>query len=128
MKKALKVTSALCVLIALAAIIFGIMAMRMTGRSWYVGYAMFRMFQSGTFMGTLGNIIIMVFTVASFGAAGIFGFIGKTKKAFIWSLVMAGISLVSLIVVIIGKKMVFGDIVMTVIPLAHLFLVYKSTE
>lgn len=128
MKKALKITSALCVIVAIAAVIFGFVAMRASSRSFMFGYSMFKVFQNGTFMGVLGNILVMIFTVASYGAAGFFGFIGKTKDAFIWSLITSGLSVLSLIIVIIGKHLTFGDIVITAIPLAQLFCVYKSID
>lgn len=128
MKKALKITSFLCVIVAIAAVVFGFVAMNAGSRSFLFGYSMFRMFRNGTFMGVLGNIIVMIFMVASFGAAGIFGFIGKTKDAFIWSIITSVLAVLSLIIVIIGRHFTFGDLVITAIPLAQLFCVYKSTE
>lgn len=128
MKKALKVTSALCVLVAAAAVIFGFVAMNAGSHSFMLGYSIFRMFERGTFMGVLGNIIVMLFIVVSFGAAGIFGFFGKTKNAFIWSIITSGLAILSLIIVIIGKRCTLGDVIITAIPLAQLFCVYKSTE
>lgn len=128
MKRALKITSALCVIIAIATVIFGFVAMRASSRSFMFGYSMFRMFQNGTFMGVIGNILVMIFFVVSYGAAGFFGFIGKTKNAFIWSLITSGLAVLSLIIVIIGKHFSFGDLVITAIPLAQLFCVYKSTD
>lgn len=128
MKKALKITSALCVIVAIAAVIFGFVAMNAGSRSFMFGYSIFRMFERGTFMGTLGNILVMIFTVVSFGAAGIFGFVGKTKNAFIWSIVTSGLAVLSLIIVIIGKHFTFGDLIIAAIPLAQLFCVYKSID
>lgn len=128
MKKALKITSALCVLVAAAAVIFGFVAMNAGSRSFMFGYSVFKMFERGTFMGVLGNIIVMIFIVVSFGAAGIFGFFGKTKKAFIWSLVTSGLAILSLIIVIFGKRCTLGDVIITAIPLAQLFCVYKSID
>lgn len=128
MKKALKITSALCVIVAIAAVIFGFVAMRASSRSFMVGYSMFKVFQNGTFMGVLGNILVMIFTVVSYGAAGFFGFIGKTKNAFIWSLITSGLAVLSLIIVIISKHLTPGDVVITAIPLAQLFCVYKSID
>lgn len=128
MKKALKITSALCSIVAIAAVIFGFVAMRASSRTFIFGYSMFRMFQNGTFMGVIGNILVMIFFVVSYGAAGFFGFINKTKDAFIWSLITSGLAILSLIIVIIGKHFTFGDVIITAIPLAQLFCVYKSTE
>lgn len=128
MKKALKITSALCVIVAIAAVIFGFVAMNAGSHSFMFGYSIFRMFEHGTFLGTLGNILVMIFTVVSFGAAGVFGFTGKTKDAFIWSIVTSGLAVLSLIIVIIGGRFTFGDLIITAIPLAQLFCVYKSTD
>jgi|GEM_PF-5811697 len=41
MKKALKVTSYLCLAVAVLAVIFGIVAMTSANHSFFVGYAMF---------------------------------------------------------------------------------------
>lgn len=62
MKKALKITSALCVIVAIAAVIFGFVAMNAGSHSFMFGYSIFRMFEHGTFLGTLGNILVMIFT------------------------------------------------------------------
>lgn len=128
MKKALKITSALCVLVAAAAVVFGFAAMNAGKHSFFLGHSIFRMFERGTFMGVLGNIIVMIFCVVSFGAAGIFGFFGKTKKAFVWSVITSALAILSLIIVIFGKHLTFGDIVITAIPLAQLFCVYKNAD
>lgn len=126
MKKAIKVTSYLCLGVAVLAVIFGIIAMTTANRSLFVGYAIFNVVQSGTFMGFIGNLIGIVLTFVSFGLMGFYTLKGKDKNALIWSLVAVIMSVISLVIVLIGRNASFGDILITLLPIAHLFLIIKN--
>ncbi len=128
MKKALKVTSFLCLLVAVLSVIFGIVTLTSANRSFFVGFAMFNVIRSGTFMGFIGNLIGMALTFASFGLMVFFSLKGKDKNALIWSLIAIVLSVISLVIVLIGKMMSFGDIIITLLPVAHLFLIFKNTD
>ena len=128
MKKALKVTSFLCLLVAVLSVIFGIVTLTSANRSFFVGFSMFNVIRSGTFMGFIGNLIGMALTFASFGLMVFFSLKGKDKNALIWSLIAIVLSVISLVIVLIGKMMSFGDIIITLLPVAHLFLIFKNTD
>lgn len=126
MKKALKVTSYLCLAVAVLAVIFGIVAMTSANHSFFVGYAMFNVIKRGTFMGFIGNLIGIVMTFASFGLMGFYSLKGKDKNALIWSLIAIIMSVISLVIVLLGKTASFGDFIITLLPMAHLFLIFKN--
>ncbi len=126
MKKALKVTSYLCLAVAVLAVIFGIVAMTSANHSFFVGYAMFNVIKRGTFMGFIGNLIGIVLTFASFGLMGFYSLKGKDKNALIWSLIAIIMSVISLVIVLLGKTASFGDFIITLLPMAHLFLIFKN--
>lgn len=126
MKKALKVTSYLCLTVAVLAVIFGIVAMTSANHSFFVGYAMFNVIKKGTFMGFIGNLIGIVLTFASFGLMGFYSLKGKDKNALIWSLIAIIMSVISLVIVLLGKTASFGDFIITLLPMAHLFLIFKN--
>ena len=128
MKKALKVTSFLCLLVAVLSVIFGIVTLTSANRSFFVGFAMFNFITSGTFMGFIGNLIGMALTFASFGLMGFYSLKGKDKNALIWSLIAIVMAVISLVIVLIGKMMSFGDIIITLLPAVHLFLIFKNTD
>lgn len=128
MKKALRVTSVLCMLVAVLAVIFGAVALFSAKRSFFVGFAMFSVIRQGTFMGFIGNLVGILLTFASFGFMGFYTLTGKDKKALIWSAAAAVMALISLIIVIIGRRFSFGDLIITLLPIAHLFLIFKNTD
>lgn len=127
MKKALKITSYLCLIVALLAVIFGIIALTSANRALFVGFAMFNVVRSGNFMGFIGNLFGMALTFISFGAMGWCSLRGKDKNAFIWTLVAVIMALISLVIVLLGQMLTFGDILITLLPIAHLFLIFKNT-
>ena len=127
MKKALKVTSYLCLLVAVLSVIFGVVTLASANRSFFVGFAMFSVIRQGTFMGFIGNLIGMALTFASFGLMGFYSLKGKDKNALIWTLVAIIMAVISLVIVLLGKNASFGDFIITLLPAAHLFLIFKNT-
>lgn len=128
MRKALKITSAMCVLMALAAVFCGIFAFKMTNRSFFVGYALFGLITSGGIMGFIGNLAIIAFTVVCYGLAGLNTFADRKKEALIWSAITSLLAVISLIAALAGHRMTFGDIVVAVIPIAQTLLIIKSVD
>ena len=126
MKKALKVTSFLCIGVAALAVIFGIVAITSANRSFFVGFAMFNVITSGGFMGFIGNLLGIVMTFASFGLMGYSSLRGKDKNALIWTLIAIIMAVISLVIVLIARRASFGDIIITLLPIAHLFLIFKN--
>lgn len=126
MKKALKVSSYLCLGVAALAVIFGIIALTTSNRSFFVGYALFNVIKRGTFMGFIGNLIGIVMTFASFGLMGYYSLKGKDKNALIWSLIAIIMAVISLVIVLLGRYASFGDFIITALPIAHLFLIFKN--
>lgn len=126
MSKALKVTSWLCLILALIAAVFGLFAM--FHRPVYMGYAMFNLVRSGGVMGFIGNLFIVVFTVACYGLAGLNGISGRKKQALIWSALTSLLAVSSLIIALSKHSFTFGDIVVTAIPVAQLVMIIKSAD
>lgn len=127
MKKALQVTSILCLLVAVLAVIFGIVALTTAKHSLFVGFAMFNVIRQGTFMGFIGNLIGMLLTFASFGFMGFYALKHDDKKSLIWSLIAIIMAVISLVIVLIGRMFSFGDLIITLLPIAHVFLLFKNT-
>ncbi|MCM1164908.1 MAG: hypothetical protein NC299_04430 [Lachnospiraceae bacterium] len=126
MKKALKVTSYLSLLVAVLSVIFGAVALLSSNRSFFVGFAMFSVIRQGTFMGFIGNLIGMALTFASFGLMGFYSLKGKDKNALIWTLIAIIMAVISLVIVLLSRKFSFGDLIITLLPAAHLFLIFKN--
>lgn len=126
MKKALKVTSWLCLIVAGAAVVFGIIAMTSMNRSLFMGYAFFGVVQSGGFMGFIGNIAGIAITAVCFGLMGFYGIKGKDKNALIWTLISIIMSVISVMIVLFQKRATVGDFIVLLLPVAHLFLIFKN--
>ena len=128
MKKALKITAWLCLLMSLAAIVFGIIGFKITNRSFFMGYALFGVVKSGGVMGFVGNLAIIVFTVVCYGLAGLNTLADRKRDALIWSAITSVLAIVSLIAALLGHKMTVGDIIVTAIPIAQTLLIVKSAD
>ncbi len=118
-----KVGSLLCFLIAVAAVIFAFFAKDANG--WFVGLALFRVVEDGSFMGMIGNIFGVLITLGGFAVTGFFGLSKNDKKALISSAAMLGLCILSLIVVICTGAFTFGDILVMVPPALILISLLK---
>lgn len=128
MKKALKITGWLCLLLAVMALGVGIFAFKATNRSFFMGYALFGIISDGGIMGFIGNVFIIVFTVVCYGLAGLNVLADRKKEALIWSAITSLLAVVSFIAALAGHKMTFGDIIVTAIPIAQTLFVIKSVD
>ena len=128
MKKVLRITAVLCLIMAIAAVLSGIFAFNVTKRSFFMGYAMFGIIKSGGIMGFIGNLAIIVFTVMCYGLAGLNVLADRKKDALIWSALTSLLAIVSLIAAMAGHKLTAGDFVVTLIPIVQTFLIIKSAE
>lgn len=128
MKKVLKVTAWLCLLMAVIAVVFGIMAFKVTNRSFFMGYALFGIIADGGIMGFIGNLAIIAFTVICYGLAGLNTLVDRKKEALIWSAITSLLAIVSLIAALLGRKMTLGDIIVTAIPVVQTLLIIKSAD
>lgn len=128
MKKVLKITGFLCIIMAVAAVVFGIFAGKMTNRSFFMGYAMFGLVKSGGVMGFIGNLAIIAFTVVCYGLAGLNVLLDRKKDALIWSAITSLLAIVSFIMAIVSKNLTMGDIIVAAIPIVQTVLVVQTAE
>ena len=130
MKKTLKITAVLCLVMAVAAVVFGIMALSGIKRTPYMGYSMFGIISGGGVMGFIGNLAIIGFTVVCYGLAGLNVLADRKKDALIWSAITSLLAIVSFFMAIADKNIdtTLGDVVVAAIPIVQTFLVIKSAE
>ncbi len=128
MKKAYKVTSVLCLLMAVMAVIVGIVALTVGRRSFFFGYALFGLIARGGVMGFIGNVFLILFTVACFGLTGLSALVDNKKSALIWGALSCLLAIASLIASFAGKTTTFGDFIVTAIPIAHTLFIVKSAD
>ena len=126
MKKVLKITAFLCLIMAVAAVLSGIFAFNVTKRSFFMGYAMFGIIKSGGVMGFIGNVAIIAFTVICYGLAGLNVLADRKKDALIWSALTSLLAIISLVAAMIGRNVTVGDFVVTAIPVVQTLLVIKT--
>ena len=126
MKKVLKITAWLCLIMAVAAVISGIFAFNVTKRSFFMGYAMFGIIKNGGVMGFVGNVAIIAFTVICYGLAGLNVLADRKKDALIWSALTSLLAIISLVAAMIGRNVTVGDFVVTAIPIVQTLLVIKT--
>ncbi len=118
-----KVGSLLCILIAIAAVIFAFFAKNASG--WFVGLALFRVVGDGSFMGMIGNIFGVLITLGGFAVTGFFGLSKNDKKALISSAAMLGLCILSLIITICTGVFTIGDILIMIPPALILIALLK---
>lgn len=128
MKKILKITAWLCLIMAAAAVISGIFAFNVTKRSFFMGYAMFGIIKNGGIMGFIGNLAIIAFTVICYGLAGLNVLLDKKKDALIWSALTSLLAIISLIAAMAGRVATVGDFVVLAIPVVQTILVVSTAD
>lgn len=133
MKKLTLVLSLLSVLIAVLAVVLNFRVI--FGQSYYMGFAMFSMLRTGTFMGYIGNLLGMLVTAAAFAGMGLSGLAitvlkkeNARRSALVWGVVVGILSLVSLIFSITNHRFSFGDVIMLLFPVAYLFCIIQTVE
>lgn len=134
MKKAVKVLSALCGVIALLSIILNFQVIFGKG-SGFFRFAMFSMVRNGGIMGYLGNLLSMLIVAAGFGAMALFGFsaasgggMKSVRSALVAGLIMTAMSVISLICSFAGHMFNFGDIIILALPAAFTFCVFSGSD
>ncbi|MDE6731840.1 MAG: hypothetical protein K2J77_03060 [Oscillospiraceae bacterium] len=128
MKKVLKVTAWLCLIMAVAAVVCGFMAFSATRRSFFMGYSLFGIIANGGIMGFIGNLAIIAFTVICYGLAGLNTLVDRKKEALIWSAITSLLALVALVTALLGRKMTLGDVVVAAVPVVQTLLIIKSAD
>ena len=128
MKKILKITGGLCLIMAAAAVVFGVMTLGGIKRMPFMGYAMFGIVNSGGVMGFIGNLAIIAFTVLCYGLAGLNVLADRKKDALIWSSITSLLAIASLIAALAGHKVTLGDFIVTAVPIVQTFLVIRTAE
>lgn len=124
MKKVLHFSSILCGILAVSAVVLGVGSI--FSKSFFIGWSLFSMAKSGTFLGILGNIVGIAFTALGFGEMFFHGLFKKGgRTAFIWGAVMSALALLSLIMSIFAGSFNFGDIVLLALPLIYTYSVIK---
>ena len=130
MKKVLKITAWMCLIMAVAAVVFGIMTLTGIKRMPFMGYSMFGIVNSGGVMGFVGNLAIIAVTVVCYGLAGLNVLADRKKDALIWSVITSLLAILSLIMAIANKSLgvTLGDIIVTAIPIVQTFLVIRTAD
>lgn len=130
MKKVLKITGVLCLLMAVSAVIFGIFAGKVSNRSFFMGYAIINVVRGGDVMGFIGNIAVIAFTVVCYGMAGFSVLLDKKKNALIWSAITSILAILSLVMAIVNKNLsvTLGDIIVAAIPIVQTYLVIQTAD
>lgn len=127
MNKAVKICSALCGITAAMALIFGIRVL--TGHGFFIGLRIFSLAEKGTFMGFIGNLLGIAATFLSFGIMALCGFKdthSARRSGFICGIVMTVLCVISVIMSVAGGKFTFGDILITALPAAYTYSIFKS--
>ena len=129
--KPIKVTSGLCIATSALTLITGILAMFNTNRSHYAMFALFSMLRHGTIIGFIGNLLGIVLMGGGFLAMGYYALKMQripnySRQAFIYSCLVSILAVISLICSIAAHTFNFGDIIFTLLPIAHLFLIFRE--
>lgn len=129
MKSMLKILSVLCGVVAIMALIVGVRVL--FGHSYGTTFILFSLVRKGTFMGFLGNLIAVVFTVFGFGVMCYTGLTLESNKsskrlAFIYGCIMTSLCLISLFCTVAGHSFNFGDIILLLLPAIYTFAVFKT--
>lgn len=127
MKKAVKVCSVLCAVIALLSLVFGIRAL--TGHNLIIGLRLFDLAAKGSFMGFIGNIAGIALTCLGFGALAYFGFQdtqAARKNGFIYGAIMTAVCVISMLAAIFSHTFTLGDLFITAIPAVYTFALIKT--
>lgn len=118
-----KLGSFLCLLVAVAAVIF--MFLAKDAKGYRVFYGLFSVVEDGTFMSFIGNIFGVLLTVVGFGMAGLYGLSKDDKKALIGSAAMCGLCLLSFIIMLFTRPITIGDFLIIVPPAMILISLLK---
>lgn len=127
MKKVINICSVLCGVTALLSFVMGVRALM--GRSYYAGFRIFNMIESGRGFGFIGNFLGFAVVCIGFGILAVCGFLSTQaakRKGFIYGLIMTGICLISMIAAVIGGSFTIGDLFIAALPAVYTFAVLKS--
>ena len=121
-----KAGSYLCLLVAVASVIFAFFAKNASG-GLLVGFALFRTVQSGGFMGFIGNIFGILLMLFGYGYTGLCGLKDNDKNALVSSAAMLAFCAVSILFAIFSPAVPFtiGDLLIAVPPALILFSLLK---
>lgn len=132
MKKIAQIFSVLSLLVAALIIILNIRVL--FGRGAFIGFAIFSLIKSGSFMGFIGNLLALVVTALAFAAMGWFGIQltimnreSARKPAFISGVCVALLAVVSLFFSF-GHGFNLGDILIILFPAVYTYFVVQSTK
>lgn len=118
-----KIGSFLCLLVAVAAVIF--MFLAKDAKGYRVFYGLFNIVEDGTFMSFIGNIFGILLTLVGFGIVGLYGFSKNDKKALIGSAALCGLCLLSFIIMLFTRPLTLGDFLIIVPPAMILISLLK---
>ena len=133
MKKLTMIISLLSAVIAVLAVVLNIRVL--FGKTYFMGFAMFSMIRSGSFMGYIGNLLGMLITAVAFAAMAFYGLAltvarkeSARRPALISGALVALLALVSLVFSIANHRFNFGDIIMVLFPAVFLFCIIQTVE
>lgn len=128
MRKVVDTLSIICLIVTLASIFMGVKVLLSGGT--FASLALFSMAKKGTFMGFIGNLMGIAVTCGGFGAMGINGLraykdANAKRNAFIWGIAMSILCIISVICSVFAKTFNFGDILITILPIAYTLGIFK---
>lgn len=133
MKKITLIISFLSAIIAVLAVVLNFRVL--FGKTYFMGFAMFSMIRSGTFMGYIGNLLGMLITAVAFAAMALYGLAltvarkeSARRGALISGAFVALLALVSLVFSIANHRFNFGDVIMVLFPAVFMFCIIQTVE
>ncbi|MCH5195198.1 MAG: hypothetical protein J1F28_00705 [Oscillospiraceae bacterium] len=132
MKRITQIISVISILIAAIALIFNFQVL--SGKSYFIRFAIFSTIRRGDIMGFLGNLLGLLITSFAFAAMGIYGAMlsifnreKARKPALISGICVTVLALVSLFFSF-NNNFNIGDIFIILFPAAFTFCVIQTTD
>lgn len=132
MKRITQIISVISILIAAIALIFNFQVL--SGKSYFIRFAVFSTIRRGDIMGFLGNLLGLLITSFAFAAMGIYGAMlsifnreKARKPALISGICVTVLALVSLFFSF-NNNFNIGDIFIILFPAAFTFCVIQTTD
>lgn len=130
MKKALKVTSVICIIFGIHYIAIGIFALFAAGFGAIATLATFSAGALGVTISEIFALALCLFMAYIYGMSGIQAIKGNKKPALINIFVALIISIILLIISLVSKRVStsFLDVVAVILPIMHMFFIVQSAE
>lgn len=130
MKKAMKVTSVLCIIFGAHYIIIGLLGLLAAGLASFLSLATLSLVAISGTLGLIISIALIAVLAYLYTASGVFAFKEKRKEALGGAAIAAVIALISLIIALFSKRasVSFSDVWALVLPVIHGFLIIQTVD